>query len=144
MHAISGGISVYEQSTFLLQNQLNPFPISGMLRLSDEGALSFTLDAKAAGAVLGWLEKAIDKTGLKEQIESGQLPEVFSIPISGVSVKWPKMLGGYAMKFDAGDRTWIVSLNYPSGGAIWQTVNMLKAKGTTKPWKDALAAAGAK
>jgi hypothetical protein len=134
---------VLEQDSYLLQNQMNPFPISGQLALDDQGTLSFTLDEKAAGASLGWLEKASGLDGLKARIEAGERPEVFSLPVSGVKFNWPKSLGGCAMKFEAGDRKWIVSLNYPSGGAIWQTMNMLSAKGTTKPWKQALAGAGA-
>jgi hypothetical protein len=59
-------------------------------------------------------------------------------------VAWPKTLGGFAMRVEGPDRTWIVSLNYPSGGALWQTVTMVRSGGTTRPWKEALAAAGAK
>ena len=135
---------MHTQDTFLLQNQLNPFPVAGVCTLTDEGQLTFTLSPKAAGASLGWLEKQVGREGLKEAIEGGEAVEVFSFPISGVTVKWPKTLGGYAMKIEGPDRTWIVSLNYPSGGALWQTINMIKSSGTTKPWKDALAAAGAK
>jgi hypothetical protein len=47
------------------------------------------------------------------------------------------------MKIDAGDHEWIVSLNYPSGGAIWQTINMIKGRGTSKPWRQAFKEAGA-
>ncbi len=132
-----------EQNSYLLQNQMNPFPVSGQLALDDHGQLSFTLDEKAAGASLGWLEKAIGGEGLKARIESGERPVVFSLPISGRKVSWPKSLGGYAMKIEAEDRKWIVSLNYPSGGAVWQMINMVGSRGTTKPWKQALSEAGA-
>ncbi|HWF52348.1 MAG TPA: hypothetical protein VG294_17030 [Solirubrobacteraceae bacterium] len=33
-------------------------------------------------------------------------------------------------------------LNYPSGEAIWQTINMIKGSGTSKPWKQAFKDAG--
>ncbi|MDQ6803466.1 MAG: hypothetical protein M3065_00550 [Actinomycetota bacterium] len=132
-----------EQDSFLLQNQLNPFPISGKLVLDDHGQLSFALDEKAAGASLGWLEKAIGTDGLKQRISGGERPVVFSLPVSGAKISWPKTLGGYAMKIEAPDRKWIVSLNYPSGGAIWQTINMVKGGSTSKPWKQAFKEAGA-
>ncbi|MDQ6778813.1 MAG: hypothetical protein M3071_21885 [Actinomycetota bacterium] len=131
-----------EQDSFLLQNQLNPFPISGKLVLDDEGKLSFTLDEKAAGASLGWLEKATGTDGMKERIAGGERPVVFDFYVSRAKISWPKTLGGYAMKIEAGDRKWIVSLNYPSGGAVWQTINMIKGSGTSKPWKQAFKEAG--
>jgi hypothetical protein len=99
-----------------LQNQMNPFPISGRLTLGDDGRLTFALDEKAAGASLGWLEQAIGAEGLKERINSGERPVVFDFPVADCKIAWPKMLGGYAMKIDSEDRKWIVSLNYPSGG----------------------------
>ena len=132
-----------QQDAYLLQNQMNPFPVSGSLVLDDAGTLSFTLDAKAAGAALGWLEKATGDDELKAKIGAGTPPTVFALPIAGVKVRWPKLLGGYAMKIDGPDRTWIVSLKYPSGGGLWQAANMLTSGGTTKPWKEALKAAGA-
>jgi hypothetical protein len=131
-----------EQDSYLLQNQFNPFPVAGRLAL-DNGQLRFTLSEKAAGASLGWLEKALGQDGLKQRIEAGEQPVVFEVAVTGRKFAWPKMLGGYAMKFEDEKRTWIVSLNYPSGGAIWQLLNVVNSKGTTKPWKEALAAAGA-
>lgn len=132
-----------EQDSYLLQNQMNPFPISGQLVLTDEGHLTFTLDEKAAGASLGWLEKVLATDGLKDRIQAGERPVAFDFPVSGRKVKWPKMLGGYAMKIEDDARTWIVSLNYPSGGGVWQAINMISSSGTSKPWKEALASAGA-
>ncbi len=132
-----------EQDSYLLQNQMNPFPVSGKLLLDDRGELSFALDEKAAGASLGWLEKATGSEGLKARIQAGERPVVFNLRVSGRKISWPKTLGGYAMKIEADDRKWIVSLNYPSGGGIWQMINMAKSGGTTKPWKQALKEAGA-
>jgi hypothetical protein len=134
---------VLEQDSYLLQNQLNPFPVSGQLLLNDDGVLSFTLDEKAAGASLGWLEKELGADGLADRIKQGERPQVFAFPLAGAKVSWPKTLGGYAMKIDAPDRKWIVSLNYPSGGGVWQMLNMISSRGTTRPWKEAIAAAGA-
>lgn len=132
-----------EQDSYLLQNQLNPFPISGQLVLDDDGRLSFTLDANAAVAALGWLEKALDTDGLKERVNGGERPVAFELPVAGRKISWPKSLGGYGMKIEDERRNWIVTLNYPSGGGIWQLINLIKSKGTAKPWRDAFAAARA-
>jgi hypothetical protein len=133
-----------EHDSYLLQNQLNPFPISGRLTLSDDGQLSFSLDSKASGNSLGWLAKALGDDSLKERIAAGERPVAFSVTVAERKFAWPKTLGGYAMKFQDDDgRSWIVSLNYPSGGAAWQLVNMARAGKVSKPWKQALTAAGA-
>jgi hypothetical protein len=131
------------QDSYLLQNQLNPFPISGKLTLGDDGRLTFALDEKAAGASLGWLEKALGADDLKDRINAGERPVAFELSVAGRKFAWPKTLGGYAMKFEEDDgRKWIVSLNYPSGGGVWQAINMINSGKTAKPWKQALAAAG--
>jgi hypothetical protein len=129
-----------EREAYLLQNQLNLFPIGGKLVLSDDGRLSFTLGALAKDASMGWLEKALGTDGLKERIAAGERPVVFDFPLAGHKVSWPVSLGGYGMKIEGEDRQWIVSLDYPSSGAVWQTISIIKARGTSKPWKQALAA----
>jgi hypothetical protein len=139
-----GKTMLQQDTAYLLKSQLNPFPVAGTLVLSDEGRLSFTLGEAAAGAALGWVEKATGEKDLKDRLKAGERPVVFDLAIAGRKISWPKTLGNYGMKFDGDDRTWIVSLNYPSGGGIWQLVNMVNSKGTSKPWKDAFAAAGAK
>ncbi len=132
-----------EQDSYLLQNHLNPFPVPGKLVLSDSGQLSFQLGEKSTGASLGWLEKALGTESLAEQIKAGERTVAFELPVAGHKFAWPKSLGGYSLKFEDGERKWIVSLNQPSGGALWQMINMVNSRGTTKPWKEALAAAGA-
>ena len=87
---------------------------------------------------------ALDTQGLKERINSGERPVVFDVPVAQVKITWPKSLGGYGFKVDDASRTWIVTLDYPSGGGISQLIHIFKSKGTSKPWKDALAAAGAR
>ncbi|MDQ6744693.1 MAG: hypothetical protein M3Z27_01530 [Actinomycetota bacterium] len=131
------------QDSYLLQNQLNPFPVSGQLVLNDEHRVSFVLDEKAADAFLGWLEKALGTADLAKRIRAGERPVVFDLSVAGRRIAWPKTLGGYAMKIHDDERTWIVSLNYPSGGGVWQLINMVKSSGTAKPWKEGFAAAGA-
>jgi hypothetical protein len=133
-----------ENSAWLLQNQLNPFPVSGELELTDDGRLRFTLGEKAADASLGWLEKALGADGLKERIKAGERPVAFDLEVSGRKIRWPASLARIGMKIEDGDRNWYVSLDYPSGGAIWQLMNLVGGGKRSKPWKEALAAAGAK
>ncbi len=132
-----------ERDAYLLQNQLNPFPVGGHLALSDDGRLSFTLGALAKDASMGWLEKALGTDGLKELISAGELPVVFDFPVAGHKISWPVSLGGYGMKIEGEERPWTVSLDYPSSGALWQTISIVKARGTSRPWKQALSVAGA-
>lgn len=127
---------------WLLQSQLNPFPIPGDLSLSDEGRLSFTLDASSAKSVLGWLEKALGASNLKQRIQSGERPVVFDLPVAGRKIAFPKRLGGYGMRVSDESRSWIVCLDYPSGGAS-QLLYIFRSSKTSRPWKEALAAGGA-
>jgi hypothetical protein len=132
-----------EESAYLLQNQLNPFPIAGELELNDQGRLRFSLTKNAAQTSLGWLEKALGTEDLKTRIEAGEKPVVFDLDISGRKITWPASLARVGMKIDDDGRSWFVSLEYPSGGAIWQTLNLIGGGKKSKPWKDAFAAAGA-
>ena len=93
-----------EQGSYLLQNQMNPFPIPGKLVLDDSGRLSFTLFDKAAGAALGWLEKHLGTDSLKERITAGDHPVAFDVLVAGRKVAWPSTLGGYALRFEVGER----------------------------------------
>jgi hypothetical protein len=68
---------------------------------------------------------------------------VFDMPVAGRKISWPKSFGGYGMKIEGDERKWLVSLNYPSGGGLWQLINLINSRGTTRPWKEALAAVGA-
>lgn len=132
-----------ERQGWLLQNQMNPFPISGQLALSDGGRLSFTLDQSSAQCRLGWLEKALETGNLKERIEGGEQPVVFDLPVAGRKIAFPMRLGGYGMTVGDEKRSWTVCLNYPSGGAT-QILNIVGGRKTSKPWKEAFAAGGAK
>jgi phosphate uptake regulator len=133
-----------EETAYLLQNQMNPFPVSGQLELDEaRGRLRFTLDEKAAEANLGWLEKALQTEGLKERIRSGERPIAFDLAVAGRRIKWPASLARVGMKVPDEARNWFVSLDYPSGGAIWQLMNLMGGGSKSRPWKEALAAAGA-
>jgi hypothetical protein len=98
---------------------------------------------RRSGTITATRDKQLGTTGLADQVERGERPRVFAFPLAGAKVSWCKTLGGYAMKIDAGDRKWIVSLNYPSGGGVWQLLNIISSRSTTWPWKQAIAAAGA-
>jgi hypothetical protein len=134
--------TVVEETAYLLQNQLNPFPIAGRLEL-DGDRLRFTLNPAAADANLGWLEKALGADGLKQRIKDGERPVVFDLDVSGRKISWPTSLARIGMKISDQDRNWLVSLDYPSSGAIWQTMHLIGGGKRSKPWKEALSAAGA-
>ena len=68
---------------------------------------------------------------------------MFRFAARGQKISWPKTLGGYAMKIPVGDRSGSSASTIPSGGGVWQMINMVNSGATTKPWKDALSAAGA-
>jgi len=131
------------EGAWLLQNQLNPFPIAGDLVLQD-GRLSFTLTDLAAEASLGWLEKHLDMDDVKARIRAGQSVVAFDVPVAGLEVSWPLSLGKVGMKIKAADRNWVVALDYPSGGALWQTLNLITGRKKSKAWRAALAASGAR
>jgi hypothetical protein len=71
-----------EQDSYLLQNQLNPFPVSGQRLLDDDGVFTFTLDEEAGGASLGWLEKELGADGLADRIKQGERA-LFAFPLAG-------------------------------------------------------------
>ncbi len=48
------------------------------------------------------------------------------------------------MKIKAAERNWVVALDYPSGGALWQMINLITGRKKSKAWREALAAAGAR
>jgi hypothetical protein len=132
-----------ERTAYLLQNQMNPFPVSGQLSLSETGQLRFVLDASSANSHLGWVQKEIGMQDLKQRVELGEQPVIFDLPVAKRKILWPLRLGGYGMTVADGGRKWTVTLNYPSGGGISQLLNIGKSSSTSKPWKEALAAAGA-
>lgn len=132
------------ENCYLLKSQLNPFSIRGTLRLDDDARLRFILDPGAAGSALGWLEKRLGKPDLKARLKAGERPLAFDLPVAGRTFKWPKRLGGYGMKFDGDDGDgWIVTLNNPNDLGVFEMISILSSKSDSKPWKDALAAAGA-
>ncbi len=128
-----------EDKAWLLRNRFNPFPISGLLSLS-EGVISFKLDADAAEASLGWLEDELGAERLAERIELGDEILAFSLPLEECAVTWP-ITGGPMMLIEGPTRKWVVSYDHPVGGAVLQTFNLMSGRGKARAWKKALAAA---
>ena len=126
--------------TYLLQNQLNPFPVASHLELAGS-TLTCTLRPMAVEAFTGWIEKAIDNPSVRHQLEAGSAVTVFAIDVNGLEIAWPKQFAGSAMKIMAPDREWLVSLVYPTGALA--AVKMFTNRKESKSWRNALIAAGA-
>jgi hypothetical protein len=137
-----GEAAIRDDQAWLLQSRINPFPISGALELRD-GRLSFTLNEMAAEAALGWLEEELGSEDLKPRIEAGETVVAFDYPLASCKVSWPLTGGGAMMFIEGGARKWVVSYDYPSGGAVSQTMSMLSGRKKARDWKKALAAAAA-
>jgi hypothetical protein len=135
-------VEIREDKAWLLKSRFNPFPISGALALSSD-EISFTLDADAAEASLGWLEKLLGRGSLDSKIEAGEEVVAFSYPLDGCEVTWPITGGGAMMIVQAPSRRWVVSYDYPSGGAISQTFSLMSGRRKAKEWKKALSEAEA-
>lgn len=126
-----------EDRAWLLRNRFNPFPISGLLSLTDL-VITFRRDDAAADATLGWLEDELGVDDLKERIESREEVIAFSLPLAECEVSWP-ITGGPMMLIDSPSRKWVVSYDHPVGGAVLQTFNLMTGRGKAKAWKKALA-----
>ena len=135
-----GEAAIREDQAWMLQSRINPFPISGALELRD-GRLSFTLNAMAAEASLGWLEEQLGTQDLKSRIEAGEKVVAFDYPLSECEVSWPLTGGGAMMFIEGADRKWVVSYDYPSAGAVSQTMSLFSGRKKAKEWKKALAEA---
>ena len=135
-------MEIREDKAWLLQSRINPFPVSGALTLGD-GRIAFTLDEDAGEESVDWLEKelGIDIAAL---VRSGQRVVAFDYALSDCAVTWP-ITGGGAMMIvrTPGGRKWVVSYDYPSGGAISQRMSLFAGRTKAREWKKALAEAGA-
>jgi len=131
-------VEARQDIAWLLRNRFNPFPISGTLSLAG-GVVSFTLDAEAAEATLGWLEDELETEELADRIDRGDKVMAFSLPLDEVEVTWP-ITGGAMMVIDGPTRKWVVSYDHPVGGAVLQTFNLMSGRGKARGWKKALAA----
>ena len=136
-------MDIREDKAWLLQSRINPFPISGALAL-EGGRISFHLDADAADASLGWLEKELGVEDLAGVVTAGEAIVAFDYALDECAVSWPITGGGAMMIVQApGGRKWVVSYDYPSGGSIHQTMTLFTGRRKAKEWKKALAEAGA-
>jgi hypothetical protein len=133
-------LDIREDKAWLLQSRINPFPVSGALALIN-GRISFVLDAMAAEAALGWLEQQLETEDLKKQIEAGEKITAFDHSLEDCQVSWPLTGGGSQMLVKAPERKWVVSYDYPSGGAISNTMTLISGRKKAKEWKKALAEA---
>ena len=124
-------------AAWLLQNQVNPFPIAGELDLGD-GRLSFTLAGSAVGAALGWLEKRLGTTGLTARIAGGERVVAFDVPLDDVTVAWPMSLAKAGVTIHDGTHKWVVAFSYPSAGGVWGIIGMLDGRRTGRAWRTAL------
>jgi hypothetical protein len=125
------------QRAYLLQSRVQPFPVAGDLELT-AGSLKFTMDEMAGEAVLGWVEKELVTSGLKERLKGGERVGAFDLPLSSLAVDWPKQFMGSAMKVSVpGSRDWLVSLVYPSG-SLYSTYKIWKHRAVFKAWREAM------
>ncbi len=126
------------QTVWLLRSKVNPFPVPSALTLLD-GELSLALQPGASDAFLGWVAERMGRNldELKAELVAGQTVPVFST--RDFSITWPKTFAGAAMEIVADGRSWLACLSYPSGSALWQTMNLITGRGKSKAWKAALA-----
>jgi hypothetical protein len=129
---------------WLLRSKINPFPVGGELAF-DGTTLTFTIGELASSAVLGWVADRLEteKEALKTTLEAGQSVEVFRVEQPNLEVTWPKTMGGAAMEATDGvtGHTWLISMDYPSGGAIMQTFNLISGRKKAKAWRAAFGGA---
>lgn len=95
----------------------------------------------AAKAFNGWVEEELGPANLKERLQAGEQVPVFSVRKGGFAMSSPKMYFGSMFEVTpTGGRTWLVSIDYPSGGSISQTMSLMSGRKKGKAWKAALEA----
>ena len=136
-------MDIREDKAWLLQSRINPFPVPGALSLGD-GRISFTLDEDAGEASVDWLEKELGVEDIASLVRSGEPVIAFDYALDDCAVTWP-ITGGGAMMIvrTPGGRKWVVSYDYPAGGALSQRMSVFSGRSKAREWKKALAEAGA-
>jgi hypothetical protein len=130
--------TILTESAWALQNKLNPFPVAGTLQWDGE-TLSFTLGRMAGEAVLGWVEKRLDQTDLITRLRGGEDVTAFAWPTGTFTTNWPAMYAGGTVEVTGpSGTTWLIALDYPSGGAISQSLSLFTGRRKAKAWKAAL------
>ena len=128
------------EQAWLLQNKINPFPVGGVLKL-ENGTISFTLKMIASQAFLGWVEKRSGLENLEDRLKAGEAIELFSFAKGEFTTEWPKLYAGSACEITGPDgASWVIAMDYPSGGSISQTISLFTGRKKGKAWKAALAA----
>ena len=131
---------VLSEQAWALQNKINPFPVAGTL-VWDGVTLSFTLAKLAGDASLGWVEKRLGVTGLANRLRSGDLVPAFSWSKAEFETSWPALYAGSVVEVTGPNgESWLIALDYPSGGAISQSLSLFTGRKKGKVWKRALAA----
>lgn len=127
------------ETAWALQNKINPFPVGGQLTWDGE-RLRFTLGTLAGEAFVGWVEDRLGTTGLADRLTAGESVDAVSVGRHELQVSWPAVYAGSALEItDQGGQKWLISLDYPSGGSISQTVSLFTGRKKGKVWKKALA-----
>jgi hypothetical protein len=126
------------ETVWLLKSKVNPFPVAAQLTLRD-GRLSLALQPGASDAFIGWVAERMERTAddLKAELLDGQIVPVFST--HDFTVTWPKTFAGAAMEINVAGRSWLACLSYPSGSALWQTMNLITGRRQSRAWKAAFA-----
>ncbi len=133
-------MAIREERAWLLQSRISPLPISGALELRD-GRISFTLDAEAAEARLGWLEETLGIHDLNDRLRSGEPLVAFDYGLDECSVSWPLTGGGAVMYVQAFERKWVITYDDPDdrSSRFSGPLAMSSGRGRAKEWKKALA-----
>lgn len=133
-------IPVLTEASWALQNKLNPFPVAGELNW-DGSTLTFTLGSLASDAVLGWVAKKLNDPDLASKLKSGEAITAFSWNVGEFKVSWPTMYAGSAIEVTGPTgASWFIAFDYPSGGALSQSISLFTGRKKGKVWKKALPA----
>ena len=128
-------VPMMSEQVWILRNKVNPFPVSADMTW-DGQTFALTLNAMAAEAFNGWVEEELGQTDIKERLRSGEKIPVFAVQKGGFEMAWPKLYFGSMFEVTpTGGRKWLISIDYPSGGAITQTMSLVSGRKKGKLWK---------
>ena len=130
-----------EDQAWLLRSRVNLMPVAGALSLEND-RLSFTLDAEAGEASLGWLEEELGIDGIADRLAAGETIVAFDHPLDDCVITWPITGGGAVMLVRAPERKWVVSYDYPVAGRIKTPIGMISGRRKAREWKRVLADSG--
>jgi hypothetical protein len=133
-----------EDDAYLMESQYDQVARSGRLRLDDDGRLTFTLiGGPESRNSPKWLRKRLGDD-LDTRLKAGEDITVLDFAVAGQQIKWPWNMN-YAFRVHDGQHKRLVSLRNPATvTSIGQVVNVFQGSKAAKPWKEALAEAGAK